>query len=189
MKQEVINVFTMRIFSCQINNKYCNSDSITTGIIKKINIGKLKQNGFNISLTNLKTYLETKGLSVKYKDTSSISELRFKSEIEKHTGLIFEKSYPKWLINTITGAQMEIDLYNESQNIAIEYNGYQHYDFPNKFHKTKKEFDDQIARDILKEKLCIEHGMKFIKIKSNDSILEEIEQYKRQINTHSTIYS
>ena len=115
------------------------------------------------------------------KDTSSISELRFKSEIEKYTGLIFEKSYPKWLINNITGAQMEIDLYNEFQNIAIEYNRYQHYDFSNKFHKTKKEFDDQIAHDILKEKLCIEHGMKFIKIKSNDSILEEIEQYKRQI--------
>jgi len=179
MKEEVINVFTMRILSCQINNKYCNSDSITTGIIRKLNIGKLKQNGFNINLTNLKTYLENKGLCIK--DTSSISELRFKSEIEKHTGLVFEKSYPKWLINNITGAQMEIDLYNESQNIAIEYNGYQHYEFPNKFHKTKKEFDDQITRDILKEHLCIAHGMKFIKIKSNDSICEEIEQYKRQM--------
>jgi phage/plasmid-associated DNA primase len=121
-------------------------------------------------------------LTKSLKDTSSISELRFKSEIEKYTGLVFEKSYPKWLINTITGAQMEIDLYNESQNIAIEYNGYQHYEFPNKFHKTIKEFNDQISRDILKEKLCIEHGIKFIKIKSNDSICEEIEQYKRQIN-------
>jgi hypothetical protein len=76
---------------------------------------------------------------------------------------------------------MELDLYNESQNIAIEYNGYQHYEFPNKFHKTKKEFYDQIARDVLKEQLCILHKIKFIKIKWNDSICEEIEQYKRQI--------
>lgn len=64
MKEEVINVFTMRILSCQINKKYCNSDLVTTGIIRKLNIGKLKQNGFNINLINLKNYLETKGLII-----------------------------------------------------------------------------------------------------------------------------
>jgi len=63
MKEETINVFTMRILSCQINKKYCNSDSITTGITRKLNIGKNCQNGFNINLTNLKTYLETKIIS------------------------------------------------------------------------------------------------------------------------------
>lgn len=121
---------------------------------------------------------------IKIKDTSSALERRFKNEIEKYTGLFFKKSYPLWLINNITGSQMELDLYNESQNIAIEYNGYQHYEFPNKFHKTKKDFDDQIARDVLKEQLCILHKIKFIKIKWNDSINEEIEQYKLQITNY-----
>ena len=64
LKEEVINVFTMRILSCQINKKYCNSDLITTGIIRKLNIGKNCQNGFNINLVKLKIYLETKGLNI-----------------------------------------------------------------------------------------------------------------------------
>jgi hypothetical protein len=118
----------------------------------------------------------------KTKDTSSFLERRFKTEIENYTGLIFEKAYPKWLINNITGAQMEIDLYNKIKNIAIEYNGYQHYEFPNVFHKSRKEFNDQVTRDILKEQLCIARGMKFIKIKWNTSVDEEIKQYKQQIN-------
>ena len=133
---------------------------------------------FKSKVSNGNRYYE----GIKIIDTSSALERRFKNEIEKYTGLFFKKSYPPWLINNITGSQMELDLYNESQNIAIEYNGYQHYEFPNKFHKTKKEFDDQIARDVLKEQLCILHKIKFIKIKWNDSISEEIEQYKRQIS-------
>jgi hypothetical protein len=64
LKEEVINVFTMRILSCQINKKYCNSDLITTGIIRKLNIGKNCQNGFNINLNHLKAYLESKGLNI-----------------------------------------------------------------------------------------------------------------------------
>ena len=64
MKKEVITDYTIRILSCKINKTYCNSDSITTGIIKKLNIGKMKQNGFNINLDHLKTYLESKGLNI-----------------------------------------------------------------------------------------------------------------------------
>lgn len=52
-----------KILLCKINKKYCNSDLITTGITRKLNIGKNCQNGFNINLTNLKTYLETKIIS------------------------------------------------------------------------------------------------------------------------------
>lgn len=37
--------------------------------------------------------------ALKTRDTSSISERRFKTEIEQQTGIIFEKAYPKWLIN------------------------------------------------------------------------------------------
>jgi hypothetical protein len=64
MKEEAINVITMRIFSCQINNKYCNSEVLITGIDRKLNIGKKKLNGFTIELTHLKVYLESKGFNI-----------------------------------------------------------------------------------------------------------------------------
>jgi hypothetical protein len=48
--------------------------------------------------------------------------------------------------------------------IAIEYQGIQHYRFPNKFHKTKAEFNAQRARDILKETICLDSGVMLIKV-------------------------
>jgi hypothetical protein len=64
MKEESINVITMRILSCQINNKYCNSEVLVTGIDRKLNIGKKKLNGFVMNLIHLKSYLESKGFII-----------------------------------------------------------------------------------------------------------------------------
>lgn len=38
--------------------------------------------------------------------------------------------------------------------LAFEYNGYQHYDFPNRYHKFRENFEDQRKRDSLKCDIC-----------------------------------
>jgi len=43
--------------------------------------------------------------------------------------------------------------------IAFEFNGRQHYEFPNAFHKKIKEFLKQIINDLLKKKLSIENNI------------------------------
>ena len=45
---------------------------------------------------------------------------------------------------------LEIDCYIPELKIGFEYNGEQHYMFPNCFHKTQEEFEAQQQRDILK---------------------------------------
>lgn len=61
---------------------------------------------------------------------------------------------PDFLRNPESGKSLEIDCYDEEYKLAVEYNGIQHYKFPSAYHKTEKEFYDQLYRDRLKKKLC-----------------------------------
>jgi hypothetical protein len=45
---------------------------------------------------------------------------------------------------------------------AIESQGYQHYWFPNRYHRTKEAFLDQKKRDMRKRIQCLRHGVLLI---------------------------
>jgi len=76
----------------------------------------------------------------------------------------FPKAHPKWLVNPETGRRLELDCYNKELGVACEYNGEQHYKFPNTFHKSRKEFDAQIRRDEHKRKCCKKENILLIEI-------------------------
>jgi hypothetical protein len=80
-------------------------------------------------------------------------------------GKEFCKKRADFNINPETGSKLEYDCYCEELKIAVEYQGLQHYKYPNKYHKTKEEFKDQINRDNIKRKNSKEHGIKLIEIK------------------------
>ena len=75
--------------------------------------------------------------------------------IEDMTGLKFPKKRP-WFME-----KLELDGYNEQNNIAFEYNGRQHYMYiPSYFHrKGMYVFEDQQKRDIRKRELCKENSI------------------------------
>lgn len=62
----------------------------------------------------------------------------------------------------------------EFLRIAFEFNGRQHYEFPNAFHKEIKDFFDQVVNDLLKKKLSYENNVflitfpYWINLKMND---------------------
>lgn len=53
----------------------------------------------------------------------------------------------------------EINIYGRVIKLAFEYNGYQHYEWPNVFHKTIHKFIEQQNRDTLKKKICEDNGI------------------------------
>ncbi len=71
----------------------------------------------------------------------------------------FPTKRPSFLKNPETGRSLELDCYNEGLKLALEYNGAQHYEYPNTFHKTKKEFSYQVRRDNYKKDLCKQNGI------------------------------
>ena len=78
----------------------------------------------------------------------------------------FPKVRPAWLKNTVhkTNRCLELDGYCEDLAIALEYNGVQHYEWPNFTGMTWEQFMKQRERDQLKEEVCIEKKICLIRI-------------------------
>jgi hypothetical protein len=74
----------------------------------------------------------------------------------------FRKVRPTWLKNPETGHNLELDFYNDDLKLAIEYNGVQHYTFPNRFMRTKEEFIKQLRHDQIKKEVCQVRGVYLI---------------------------
>lgn len=71
---------------------------------------------------------------------------------------------PPFLRNPETGRRLEYDGFDPIDRIAIEYNGEQHYNYPNSFHRSMREFQNQLYRDQVKVNLSRENRVKLIVI-------------------------
>jgi hypothetical protein len=106
--------------------------------------------------------------------------------LEEKYGDEFPNVRPDWLINPKTNRKLEIDCYNSKLKIGVEYNGEQHYVYPNFTNQTEEEFKKQVYRDRCKRRICKEQGITLItvpyKIKIKDigsfieNKLDKIEQ-------------
>ena len=85
----------------------------------------------------------------------------------RNYGLPFSSVRPSWLKNPETGGILEIDCYNQELKIGVEYNGIQHYVYPNVYHKSLIEFKNQVRRDQFKIKKCEENGIYLITVPYN----------------------
>lgn len=90
--------------------------------------------------------------------------------LERIYGVPFKSVWPQWLVNPETGNRMEIDCYNDDLMIGGEYNGEQHYKFPNGYHDPEKDpdalekFNAQVRRDSYKRQLCDLYGVFLIPV-------------------------
>ena len=82
-------------------------------------------------------------------------------------GTKFPNQRPNWLINDRTGHALEIDCYNESLKLGVEYSGIFHSVYPNFVHHSYEEFKEQVRRDKLKIELCKKHGVHLIVVPHN----------------------
>jgi hypothetical protein len=101
-----------------------------------------------------------------------------KNALKEITGFEWKKTWPAWLLNDKTNMQMELDLFMKSSTlaVAIEYNGYHHYWYPNRYHKTQADFDRQQYRDVLKQQLCEQRNIHLITLQSRASLEQELSE-------------
>ena len=72
---------------------------------------------------------------------------------------------PAFLLNPATNRRLEYDVWcGPPINLSVEVDGYQHYYYPNRFHRTRQEFEAQVARDRLKDRLSAANGVRLIRI-------------------------
>lgn len=82
----------------------------------------------------------------------------------KITGKRFITVRPSFLKNPETNRNLELDCYNHELKLAVEYNGEQHYKFPNFISKTEDEWIQQARRDDFKRRSCDKHGVFLITV-------------------------
>lgn len=136
----------------------------------------------------IKSQVDGKGLfhfATKAKKTRApnTKEEQWRDIFEKITGHAYPTVRPYWLVNPKTGRKLELDGYSAELRSAFEYNGRQHYEFPNSFHKTREEFDRQVERDALKAETCREMGIDLVVIPYNLSIEDAYQDVERHLRS------
>lgn len=90
-----------------------------------------------------------------------------KQVLEEIYGKKFITVRPNFLKNPETNRNLELDCYNHELKIAVEYNGVQHYVWPNFTGQTKEEFTKQLRRDKFKVEQCDKNGVYLITVPYN----------------------
>lgn len=109
--------------------------------------------------------------------SGSISETACRMIFQSYTGKFFHSVRPEFLRSPRTNRCLELDGYNEELRLAFEYNGIQHYEFPNRFHRTIDEFKIQQENDRFKEARCRELGIDLIVIPYT---VKDLERFIRE---------
>lgn len=91
-------------------------------------------------------------------------ETKGKALLEEMLGVQFEKIRPKWLTNPESGRALEIDCYNETLKLGVEFSGAQHSMFVPFYHGTPDGFAKQVKRDKLKAELCKKRGVTLLTV-------------------------
>jgi len=86
--------------------------------------------------------------------------------------LQFKKVRPWWLVNHETGYCLELEGYCKQLKLAFEYDGIQHYEYPNPFHRSEREFLQQRKRDQMENRKCKICGVTLIRIRYDERDLE-----------------
>lgn len=85
------------------------------------------------------------------------------------SNLTFRNIYPIWAISQ-KNVLYEYDIGILREKVLIEYDGIQHFEYPNFFHRNKNEFLEQQLRDKIKDKLAKENGWNLIRFSYKEQI-------------------
>ncbi|CAH6419987.1 Hypothetical protein HVR_LOCUS1044 [uncultured virus] len=87
--------------------------------------------------------------------------------------------HPK-IINPLTKRPLELDLYNEELELAVEYNGKQHYDHIPYFHQSEQDLKSQQERDSFKVISCKEHDITLIVVPYKCDTKNKVSNFIKQ---------
>ena len=98
------------------------------------------------------------------KTTESKGEIECRRILETIFKVPFSKARPDFLKNPVTGNNLELDCFNATLKLGVEYNGQQHYSYTSFFHKNVEASINQKYRDELKRRMCQENGINLIEV-------------------------
>lgn len=179
--------------SAQSNESRIQIDPITRTDIQQ-NIKLQQAMDPNICTNPLNTYPKD-DQPLKNKNNSKMTSFRSKKELICCQILedIYKKPFtsfrPSFLKNPETGYNLEIDCYNDELKIGLEYQGSQHYIYPNYTTQSINDFIQQLRRDQYKVEACDRNGVYLITVPYNipDNLLRQYIEYYLPENVQSRL--
>ena len=151
--KEYINKYSITELSTSSLRRICSDLNISTQTLDE---------------RGLTTRIISNILKIKYSKRRFLNE---ENRIKVVSKILNEKPIKQYRCDKIKNKRkLPIDAYFPKSNIALEYNGEQHYIFVNKFHKSKNDLYKQIKRDKKKYKKIYKSGMKLLIIKYSDNL-------------------
>ena len=123
-----------------------------------------RQKGTGSKNLNLKNIYMYNGEQRSENKTESKGELECRKFLETVFQVPFSKARPDFLRNPVTGNNLEIDCFNPTLRLGVEYNGKQHYSYTSFFHRNKDASFNQQYRDELKRRMCRENNITLIEV-------------------------
>ena len=120
-----------------------------------------------------------KGKKVK---KESKGEKRCREIFEDLFGYKFKSVRPDWLMNPVTGSNLELDGYSPiiatpyGKGLAFEYDGIQHAKYTKKFHNNPAQFKYGVEKDKWKREQCKKKGVVLINI-PHTIAFDDLEDY------------
>jgi hypothetical protein len=96
-----------------------------------------------------------------------------------------EKTFT-WLKNPKTSCNLYLDGYFEKYNLAIEYDGEQHFKEVSFYNKEENSLLNLQEKDKLKDKLCKEHNITLIRVRYDEDLTPEL--VKNKLKEYNIIY-
>lgn len=135
---------------------------------------------------------DVKPKTTQKKTPAFVKESRGEKECRRVAEMIFKRPFPNtrplFLLNNVTGKELEIDCYNEELKLGIEYNGVQHYKYvPGMHPKGYEQFRNMQYRDEIKKNICEKNNFTLIVVPYTIPV-ENIQKYiVDQLKMHGVI--
>ena len=114
----------------------------------------------------------------------SKGERRCREVLEKRYKVKFDNVRPSFLRNPETGRLLEYDCFNYELKLAVEYQGIQHYVYPNYYMDSVEQFTNQLRRDQYTREMADKHGIYLITVpytvplaRIEDYLIEKLRPY------------
>jgi len=165
--------------------KYCKSKNgklLSDNYIGSLNKYKCECKLKHVFETTFNHLLDSKSwCPICAQDNNLVGEELTRTIFESIFNKEFVKIFHEKLINPETNRKLQLDGFNKELNLAFEYQGYQHFIFPNHFHKTKDRFLNRIKVDKIKRKLCQDNNIVLIEVIGYQGERVEESKLKEQI--------
>ena len=79
-------------------------------------------------------------------------------------------------------SKLRFDYYLPQYHLCIEFNGIQHYEYVEYFHRNKAQFQQQIYKDGLKEKYCQDNSISFLELPCDLTVSEVQSRLMNTLN-------